>query len=259
MWRWQRVKDNHAIPFIYKITSWVIGAHLISLLLPIRYSSFAPVHTRALPSHAILFLPEQTKSTPLTPRKVSAHKKPQPQVIKKVQPKKVPVTKTAQKAPEKTKALPEKKITTVQKKVVTIPEPKKTTVAVAPQKTAPPSKPVVPQKIAPAPTAAAVIKKTEPPVAAPIISAQQLKAYHEELENALVGELGKTWQPPQGFNAQASCSYKLEISKSGTLEKATLVQSSGILVYDVAARSAIFKMTRYPLWSHGKEVIVTFR
>ncbi len=70
-------------------------------------------------------------------------------------------------------------------------------------------------------------------------------------------KLAKHWHPPIGMIKDYSCQIKILINWSGQIQELEMVQSSGILMYDIAARSALHEM-HMPDWVRGKSIIITF-
>lgn len=70
-------------------------------------------------------------------------------------------------------------------------------------------------------------------------------------------ELAKYWHPPVGMTKDYSCQIKMLINWSGQIQELEMVRSSGILMYDIAARSALHEI-HMPDWVRGKSIIITF-
>ncbi len=71
-------------------------------------------------------------------------------------------------------------------------------------------------------------------------------------------ELTKCWRPPIGVSQDCVCQIKVAVNWDGTIKELAVAQSSGILMYDVAARSALYTM-KMPSWSKGKSLTITFK
>lgn len=65
------------------------------------------------------------------------------------------------------------------------------------------------------------------------------------------------WKPPQGFNLRQACHIEVEISTDGTRNVAQVIQSSGILAYDMAARLAVMHAS-FPREKWGKKLVLVF-
>lgn len=76
-------------------------------------------------------------------------------------------------------------------------------------------------------------------------------------QQELYSQLLLHWQPPAGIAENIFCCVKATITKEGAVADVSMDTSSNILVFDVAARSAIFQ-TEFPQSVWGKEVLITF-
>jgi outer membrane biosynthesis protein TonB len=116
-------------------------------------------------------------------------------------------------------------------------------------------------------------KKTEPvvdkqlqhePIAANEPLAQDNAVYMQQDEyDALVlyeqiqRELIRCWSPPAGIAAGTQCVVTLYVTWQGLLERYTLQQSSGILMFDMSVRASL-KDIVFPRVAYGKELTITF-
>lgn len=71
-------------------------------------------------------------------------------------------------------------------------------------------------------------------------------------------ELLYNWKPPVGIPASASCEISFTVDTNGTVKTNTMAKSSGIVMYDLSARHAIFAM-HMPQWTHGKTITINFK
>ena len=71
-------------------------------------------------------------------------------------------------------------------------------------------------------------------------------------------ELANCWKPPIGVPQDCVCQIKVAVNWDGTIKELAVAQSSGILMYDVAARSALYTM-KMPSWSKGKSLTIMFK
>lgn len=78
------------------------------------------------------------------------------------------------------------------------------------------------------------------------------------LQNFIQQEIGVHWRPPQSLAGQLQCNVKLSVNADGSIKEAAIVQSSGVLIYDLAAESALLKISCFPAWARSKEFIITF-
>lgn len=78
------------------------------------------------------------------------------------------------------------------------------------------------------------------------------------MQTYLQQELSTYWQPPQGIPADAECEVSFVVDWQGKAETVTVSKSSGALVYDISARSALLAM-EFPDWARGKSFKITFK
>lgn len=79
-----------------------------------------------------------------------------------------------------------------------------------------------------------------------------------ELEDAIRQEIMQYWKPPAGFIQDAACTLAFFIDWDGVAQNITISESSGILVVDLAARTAI-ESAMFPAISRGKEMTLTLK
>lgn len=76
--------------------------------------------------------------------------------------------------------------------------------------------------------------------------------------NALLQkELTSHWKPPVGMPANVTCEISFFVDNNGAVKNSTMVKSSGIVMYDISARQALFSM-KMPQWTHGKTITINF-
>ena len=71
-------------------------------------------------------------------------------------------------------------------------------------------------------------------------------------------ELAKHWQPPVGIDRSCACAITAHIDRQGKIEDIIIDDSSGVLMFDVAARTAMLAMN-LPHWTWGKSLSITFK
>lgn len=81
----------------------------------------------------------------------------------------------------------------------------------------------------------------------------QASVVAQELQTAIA----QWWAPPAGMSDAISCDIKVVVTKTGIAGQATVVQKSGVAVYDMAARSALLQ-TQYPKTVWNRTIIVHF-
>lgn len=168
---------------------------------------------------------------------------PKPKIAKKVQaPRKVvPKKKNITKQTSLQKKVPVKK-TTVPKKTVPVEKaaPKKT--ATAPKPKVVQEKPLVPEQA-----------NYQLDVRQIGVRERGLLAEFKLLHEEIVSQ----WAPPPGIAADCSCQVTMLIDWKGAINKFTINESSGVLMYDTAAQKALTMITM-PRWTWGKELTITF-
>jgi hypothetical protein len=153
------------------------------------------------------------------------------------------------------------------KKVAQLPEPKKIETSKE-VKSEPPAQPV--QKIVQSEPVPLVEKKEvaellpEPTILAPCILGEQYAKSATVQDPFLIQyallqeEVSRHWKPPVGMQPSGMCHITAIITNEGTIQTLTIAQSSGILVFDIAARNALFAST-WPAWVKGKIVTIVFK
>lgn len=76
--------------------------------------------------------------------------------------------------------------------------------------------------------------------------------------NQLQKELVQHWKPPIGTPATCSCEISFTIDTHGKVQTIKVIRSSGVTMYDISARQALFSM-HMPQWTHGKSLVITFQ
>lgn len=126
-------------------------------------------------------------------------------------------------------------------------------------------------KLAQAPIAE---KKEEIPVVqpiiqttlAPIVIGEQVPLSESLMQDpflvkqygALQDEVSRHWKPPMGMQPMNTCHVSACVTNDGAIETLTITQSSGILVFDIAARKALLS-SELPVWVKGKTITIVFK
>jgi hypothetical protein len=71
-------------------------------------------------------------------------------------------------------------------------------------------------------------------------------------------ELVQKWKPPIGVSPDCMCEVSFFVNTAGTIEDLKMVKSSGVVMYDISARQALFAM-KMPQWAHGKTFTIGFK
>ncbi len=88
------------------------------------------------------------------------------------------------------------------------------------------------------------------------VNYREVEAHRRQV--LLQEELAKCWKPPIGVPCDCVCQIKVVVSWNGIVKELDVAKSSGVLMYDVAARSALHTM-KMPAWSKGKSLTITFK
>jgi TonB family protein len=79
-----------------------------------------------------------------------------------------------------------------------------------------------------------------------------------QLQDYIQHEMAQHWSPPAGMRNDLSCIVKITVAFDGTIQTLEIEQSSGVMLFDDAAKRAAWKLTP-PQWAFGKELTVTFK
>jgi len=78
-----------------------------------------------------------------------------------------------------------------------------------------------------------------------------------QIQDAISHEILNHWKPPTGLANNVSCQIKVQLGWEGKISSVAVQESSGIVIFDISARTAAGKM-QLPKWAWGKELIITF-
>lgn len=128
---------------------------------------------------------------------------------------------------------------------------------------APPIKKVAPVNTAPKPTPPKIVeapKKEEPALitASDVVEIERYAHISLEEMTRLHRIIAEHWHPPIASYEGAQCTIEAFVSQSGMVDKVSVAASSGILMFDIAARGALHGV-RMPTWTHGKSLLITFK
>lgn len=84
-------------------------------------------------------------------------------------------------------------------------------------------------------------------------TAREVELYRQQ--QLLTQKIGLYWKPPAGIGSDCACQVTFTVDWSGQLADIGITQSSGILIFDLAARSALCAM-EMPEWAKGKTFTV---
>ena len=88
------------------------------------------------------------------------------------------------------------------------------------------------------------------------VGQQEMEAL--QVQEYIQQEMAQHWSPPAGMRKDLSCIIKVCIAFDGTIASMSFEQSSGVLLFDGAARRAVAQLTP-PQWAYGKELSITFK
>jgi len=180
--------------------------------------------------------------------------------------KKIPVKKPMIKKKPSAKKTPAKKLLAKKKPTVKKPEIKKPLVKKkSPVKKIPEKKPVVKKIVKDRPVVTEQVLPEKAAGVAPEITCngqQPIYIGQQELESFSVQykieqEVIKHWRPPPGISKDLTCTINVMVDWNGKPKKVVVSKSSGVLIYDISARTAIPKMN-FPKGMRGKELNITF-
>ena len=248
MSHWQRKVRNkrrrqHFWTKILLVSFIAHSAVLFSVLFLYKGDYFSydvTVSTKLLQSGApVIFMPfhKMVNKQPVvsTVKKVvgttvTAGPKPKKKLVAKKQQKKNPVEKKQKLAAVKKPLLVSKK--------------KSVTKKVAAQK----QKHLVPQKVSQSKTTS-----DQAPVYVGQVEMEALR-----MQQQLQREMSQHWKPPVGLTKDLECVLKVLVDWSGNVSETGVNKSSGVLMYDISARTAVAQM-QMPQWARGKEFNITFK
>lgn len=113
------------------------------------------------------------------------------------------------------------------------------------------------------PTAPAPEKVPEPLQIAVDEAVQEplVMSVHEYAQQQQIAEIVEAvkrwWQPPLGVRPDALCIIMVTIAPTGACKEARVQRSSGVPVYDIAAKSAVLK-SNFPKHIWGKQCVFQF-
>lgn len=77
------------------------------------------------------------------------------------------------------------------------------------------------------------------------------------IQQYIQSEVSKRWTPPIGLPDDLVCEVTIQVGGDGVVTDAIIEESSGVLVYDLSARSAAALLS-LPRWAWGKEFMISF-
>ncbi len=71
--------------------------------------------------------------------------------------------------------------------------------------------------------------------------------------------IGPRWKPPCCGDSKTECQVKFSVGQDGKIVTIEIAKSSGILLFDIAARNACEIMQSFPAWARLKEFCITMK
>ena len=78
------------------------------------------------------------------------------------------------------------------------------------------------------------------------------------MQSYLQHEILAHWRPPIGIPTEASCEISFVVDWESAVTNVAVCSTSGVLMYDVSASSALLSMN-FPAWAKGKSFRITFK
>ncbi len=220
--------------FSYDVT---VSTKFLSAGAPVVFMPFAKrVHKQAVTKNlqsagASSLKKKKSKSTTLT----SFSKPKKKHVAQKSKPKKI----------QKQKPKPKKKIVAQKKKAQKIVQKKQSKKKIA-RSIKKKSKNVVAKN-------KKIVEEKQKPI---YVGQVEMEAFR--MQDEMQREVVRYWSPPVGLSKDLVCVLKVLVDWSGRVTKTSVAQSSGVLMYDISARTAVSRM-QLQQWAHGKEFSITFK
>lgn len=71
-------------------------------------------------------------------------------------------------------------------------------------------------------------------------------------------EIVQKWSPPIGVSPDCMCEVSFFVTSTGKIENIKIIKSSGVMMFDISVRQAIFAM-KMPQWTYGKPLTISFK
>lgn len=90
------------------------------------------------------------------------------------------------------------------------------------------------------------------------VEGEFISAEVARMQEVIEKELVAHWKPPKGLPKDLECQIKARLGGQGKVVSCSIEKKSGVLIYDMAARTAARAM-ELPRWAWGKEFIIAFK
>lgn len=260
-WQHENVRNSRAVWAHCMLVSAVLHGIALCLLLFVysdRISHYVLTMSSSLPcsSAVVVLAPASTLPAAraagnggksVASKQPSTHivkagvlKKSPPVAQKLIKKKKLATAQTVKKKPQKIKPKP------AQKKQKIVEKP----IAVA--------KPVNEESSSSAPPIAQADKSVpvEPGSETVAIAYTDARLAHQYI--VLQQEVSKQWAPPPGVSDETTAKLTVVIDRAGAVQDVRVEESSGVLIFDITARSALLAVV-WPVWTWGASITITFK
>ncbi len=78
-----------------------------------------------------------------------------------------------------------------------------------------------------------------------------------QIQQYIQNEISQKWTPPIGLPEDLMCEIIIQVGNDGSVEDSKIEKSSGVLIYDLSARSAASSLS-LPRWAWGREFTISF-
>jgi len=78
-----------------------------------------------------------------------------------------------------------------------------------------------------------------------------------QIQQYVQNEISQKWTPPIGLPEDLMCEIIIQVGNDGSVEDSKIEKSSGVLIYDLSARSAASSLS-LPRWAWGREFTISF-
>ena len=102
------------------------------------------------------------------------------------------------------------------------------------------------------------VPATDQPAAKNVLYVGQAEMEALQVQEYIQQEMAQHWSPPAGIRSDAECILKVIIGHDGEIAQIIIEKTSGILLFDGAARRAASQL-QPPQWAYGKELAITFK
>jgi hypothetical protein len=240
----------HSVFLFWVFCVYRDNSYMLSLSINKKMDYSTPIFFLPVSVQTTADKPINTSKKPITPKKTTTPAAP----IKKTETKQKPTTVAA--APKKIEPVKQeiKKIEEVKKEVAKI-EQKKTTPVVEQPKQTPVAKALDIES--------SFAKASEDTATIPVIpenahishNYREVEALRKQAQ--LQKEIVQTWKPPIGVSPDCMCEVSFFINSTGKIENIKIVKSSGVMMFDISVRQALFAM-KMPQWTYGKPFTISF-